>query len=345
MQIPGHTLLENNQRMHTNAMKKPKGLLALNVDLVNNGYGDELSFQLDSTYRQDGLSIGFDYLRLEGSTVGGRGELFPSVLTDRQLVGQGAFSTVHRALWHQDDDDNKTTEVAVKEFHLLDSSPQRRKMLIQELKTLARVKGQALVQLYGAFLTGDTVTMVLEFMNRGSLDALICRQQQPLPQATIAPIAYQILVGLDTLHQKRILHRDLKPANVVLNQDGCVKLCDFGLATLGDQSLSTTVLGTTKYMAPERLLAQPYGRLADIWSFGLLLVQCVTGAPPFADVSSMVDLLVVVQEEDVILRLIAVQDDLHPGFVEMIHGSLQVSAGKSLLYSGAMSTISSKPCN
>jgi serine/threonine protein kinase len=306
---------------------KPINLLSINVDLVNTKNLDDhtKSFQLeDTTFRHDGVSIGLDYLRLDGDTLT-RGELLPGALTYQQVIGKGAFSTVQRALWKRKT--GSTIPVAVKEFLILDASDQRRKMMIHELKALSRVENPTLVRLYGAFLCRDKATMVLELMDHGSLDTFLARTNEGLEEAIIAPIAYHILMGLADLHNLRIVHRDLKPANILLHSDGSVKLCDFGMASLGEQSLNTTVLGTTKYMAPERLRAQPYGRLSDLWGFGLIVLECVTGKPPFQGVDSIVELVVTVEEMNFVDLL---DVELQVGLREMILGSLQMKPGKSL---------------
>lgn len=239
-----------------------------------------------------------------------------------------------------------TTNVAIKEWSISESSSvlcavtrrRHRHMLLQELRALCATtptqssSSPALVQLHGAFLTvqpSAVVTVVLEYMDRGSLQAYLENQHNGTEKASvprtglceplIAAIAYQMLTGLAALHERRLLHRDLKPANVLLHSNGAVKLCDFGLSTTpaaaserqrldkkttagndctsldddpvhyyktndnnhlnedDDTILHRTVLGTAQFMAPERLRAQPYGRSSDIWSFGLIVWQCITG--------------------------------------------------------------------
>jgi serine/threonine protein kinase len=287
---------------------KPKVGLSINVDLINHRIDESLDFHTgDTTYRHDGISIGKDYLRLEGRTVT-RGELVPESLSSQEIIGKGAFSTVRRAMWTRPDS-LEPIAVAIKDYALIDSSPQRREMLLKELRALCQMKNESLVQLHGAFLEADsdTVTMVLELMNRGSLKDLIQRQSQPLSERIIAPIVYQMLHGLSSLHKYRMLHRDLKPENVLVHSDGSVKLCDFGTSTLGEQSLNVTVLGTTKFMAPERLRGRQYGRPSDIWSLGLVVLD-LAGVTPWEDVTSMVDLVVTVEE--------ACLEDLVPTRVE-----------------------------
>jgi serine/threonine protein kinase len=324
-----------------------------------------------SVYRQEGISIGIDFLRMEGTTIT-RGVLQSTTLSMLEVIGEGAFSTVRRARWRRKrtvnslaidrlnndrnkndtDDDDDAVDVAVKVWSIIDSSHQRKQMLIQELRALCKVSltCPALVHLYGAFLDSDsTITMVLEFMNRGSLEEFIVRQPPSrneattigLSEETTSAILYQILCGLTILHKNRIVHRDLKPANVLLNNQGFVKLCDFGIASvLGDESNNRTVLGTTKFMSPERLRAQPYGRAADIWSLGCVIFQCLTRRYIWEDIHSIVDLLVTIEEastSDILEKLHSFRymDDgnerqsqaLSAGLQEILVGCLQVNPG------------------
>jgi serine/threonine protein kinase len=263
-------------------MVNAKGLagLSLHVDaeLINSEFeqSSRIGYEMgDSTYRHDGFSIGQDYLRLEGRTVT-RGECLPGSLFVGDMVGKGAFSEVYKAVWKHKIDERESV-VAVKEVCLLAASPQRRDMLMKELRALCRIKCECLVQLEGAFLFEDKVTMVLEFMDRGSLEDIIRQRNRAgmrLDDTFTASVAFQMLWGLAYLHSECIIHRDVKPGNVLVDTLGTVKLCDFGLASISsDLSLQTTMVGTTVYMAPERLRAQPYGRSSDMWSFGLVLLE------------------------------------------------------------------------
>ncbi len=319
--------------------RKVLASLSLNIDaeLINLEYDENSKVDYcmgDSTYRQDGFSIGKDYLRLEGRTVT-RGELVPSSLDINDLIGEGAFSKVYKGLWKRNPTDCREYQVAyvaVKEFCLMDSSPQRRDMLLKELRALCKISCECLVKFEGAFLHDDTVTMVLEYMDRGSLQDILkqnVKTGSTLKESFIASIAFQMLWGLSYLHHERIIHRDIKPGNVLIHGDGSVKLCDFGLASLSDRSLQTTVVGTTRYMAPERLRAKPYGRSSDIWSFGLVLLECLTGDIPWKDSNSIVSLVITV--EDTSMEEI-MQGEITSHAREFMRMCLQHLPGKSHWY-------------
>jgi serine/threonine protein kinase len=293
-------------------------------------------------FRRDGISIGCDYLRINDETYT-RNLLQDKNIQTHEMIGRGAFSTVYRGTWYPlhksdttvetnsfmgspstDDAPVDSMDVAIKLWSLRDlSCAPRQKMLLQELRTLNAAFSEdetpsSLVQLYGAFWNPDqnhcSITLVLEYMNRGSLEEFIRKDEfdgitHGLSEITVAAILYQMLVGLSVLHDHRILHRDLKPANVLLHSNGQVKLCDFGIATaspneiLPDEDLSwlnRTVVGTTKFMSPERLRAQPYGRSSDIWSLGCILYQCLTRTDLWQNVHSMVDLLMTMEEMTVV---------------------------------------------
>lgn len=132
---------------------------------------------------------------------------------------------------------------------------------------------------------------VLEFMDRGSLQSVLKEQaadkRLQLDANVLAAIAYQLLWGLSYLHHERMMHRDVKPGNILLNSHGYVKLSDFGIVA-SQTSLHTTVVGTIRYMAPERLRARPYRSASDMWSLGLVLLECEIGESPWAHITSMV---------------------------------------------------------
>lgn len=133
---------------------------------------------------------------------------------------------------------------------------------------------------------------VLEYMNRGNLQTILMEQLEGITirfsNTVLASIAYQLLWGLSYIHFERLVHRDVKPSNILLNSAGEVKLSDFGIVATQTSLPHTTVVGTIRYMSPERLRARPYGSASDVWSVGLVLLECLVGQSPWQDVTSMV---------------------------------------------------------
>ena len=123
----------------------------------------------------------------------------------------------------------------------------------------------------------------------GSLqDFLKATRNTPIPENYIAVIAFQVLKGLEFLHNHKQLHRDIKPGNILLNSDGAVKLSDFGISKSLDNTanICDTFVGTATYMSPERAVGHDYSYSADVWSFGMVLFEMATGYHPFPSTSS-----------------------------------------------------------
>jgi len=183
--------------------------------------------------------------------------------------------------------------VAVKTVRVDDKG--KREQLLSEIRGLVTAEGcPNLVQWYAGFASKRTsaVHVALEFMDRGSLADLMKRVHASggtgVPGRELACITKQIMIGLDFLHDRRLLHRDIKPENILHNADGWVKLTDFGIAKDLDNTLAVagTFVGTVTYMSPERCLGEDYSLASDVWSVGMVIYQLACGRYPFSNIES-----------------------------------------------------------
>ncbi|KAH9145018.1 hypothetical protein AeRB84_011047 [Aphanomyces euteiches] len=200
------------------------------------------------------------------------------------LLGRGCSGTVAKAK------DRRTNKFyAIKTVHNVYDKTQRDQILT-EIHTLYSVRTPWLVDFHGAYFKDHALSLILQFCDRGSLDTIV-RSVGSIPERILACMTFQILNGLQQLREARHFHRDIKPQNILVTSDGYVKLTDFGLARQlqGTFDMAKTFVGTFKYMSPERVQNQPYDFASDIWSLGLVLVECATGAYPYDDCHSYID--------------------------------------------------------
>ena len=198
--------------------------------------------------------------------------------------------------------------------------PDRLARFEREARTLASLNHPNIAQVYGleAFQESSTAgspaqVLVMELVERPTLADRIRQGAIPLDEAL--PIARQIAEALEAAHEQGIIHRDLKPANVKVRQDGTVKVLDFGLAkamgpaagsTGGSQAPTITtpamtqagvILGTAAYMSPEQARGKPVDRRTDLWAFGCVLYEMLTGRQAF-DGEDVMALLARIQERE-----------------------------------------------
>ncbi|MGB3564715.1 MAG: protein kinase, partial [Thermoanaerobaculia bacterium] len=189
----------------------------------------------------------------------------------------------------------------------------------------------------GRFREGATVHfLVMELAEGEDLAQRLARGPLPLDQAL--PLALQIAEAMEAAHERGIIHRDLKPANVMVAPDGLIKVLDFGLAKAlqpesdsnADLSMSPTLtaqmtqvgvlLGTAAYMSPEQAAGEVADRRSDIWAFGLLLAEMLTGRRQFEGKSVSHVLAAVLKDEPDLGRL---GDEVPAGIVELIERCLR----------------------
>jgi hypothetical protein len=204
-------------------------------------------------------------------------------------------------------DTNLKRQVAIKVLPVaLAGDSDRLTRFQREAEVLAALNHPNIAAIYGLEKTPDCTALVMELVEGEDLSQRIARGAIPLDEAL--PIAKQIAGALEAAHELGIIHRDLKPANIKLRPDGTVKVLDFGLAkamepagTASNVSQSPTIttpammtgagviLGTAAYMAPEQARGKTVDKRADIWAFGCVLYEMLTGTRAFAgdDVSEV----------------------------------------------------------
>ncbi|WP_020666980.1 serine/threonine-protein kinase [Amycolatopsis nigrescens] len=199
----------------------------------------------------------------------------PSTVGDRYLlkerIGTGGSATVYRAT-----DTATGAEVAVKLFHSGAAQSGERRYA-QEIRILSELQHPGLVALHDAGTENERAFLVTQLVIGETLAARI--QCGALSAAETAELATPLAEALAYVHSTGVTHRDLKPANVLLGADG-PKLSDFGIARAFDTTRMTesgVVLGTAAYMAPEQVNGGEIGPPADIYAFGLVLLECLTG--------------------------------------------------------------------
>uniref|UniRef100_A0A1J3JFL6 mitogen-activated protein kinase kinase n=1 Tax=Noccaea caerulescens TaxID=107243 RepID=A0A1J3JFL6_NOCCA len=159
----------------------------------------------------------------------------------------------------------------------------------QELRINLSSQCPYLVSCYQSFYHNGLVSIILEFMDGGSLADLL-KKVGKVPENMLAAICKRVLRGLCYFHhERRIIHRDLKPSNLLINHRGEVKITDFGVSKIlsSSSSLANSFVGTTYYMSPERIRGGSYNNKSDIWSLGLVLLECATGKFPYTPPEDM----------------------------------------------------------
>ncbi|XP_071742348.1 mitogen-activated protein kinase kinase 6 [Rutidosis leptorrhynchoides] len=158
-----------------------------------------------------------------------------------------------------------------------------RKQIVQELKINQASQCPNIVVCYHSFYHNGAISLVFEYMDRGSLTDVI-RQLKTILEPYLAVLCKQVLQGLVYLHHDRhVIHRDIKPSNLLVNQKGEVKITDFGVSAMLASSIGQrdTFVGTYNYMSPERISGKAYDYKSDIWSLGLVILECAIGRFPF----------------------------------------------------------------
>ena len=232
----------------------------------------------------------------------------------RAKLGAGGMGEVYVAR-----DTLLERDVAVKILPgLFADDPGRQARFKREARMLAALNHPNIANIHGLEDDGDTRALVMELVEGEDLAERIARG--PIPHDQVVPMALQMARALSAAHERGIVHRDLKPANIKLTPNGTIKVLDFGLGkamptvppdldaqetqptdalTMGDSSTGIGIIvGTPSYMSPEQASAMPVDKRTDIWSYGCILFEMLTGKQLFAG-RNVSDVIGAVLREDI----------------------------------------------
>ncbi|KAJ3024480.1 UNVERIFIED_CONTAM: Protein kinase [Siphonaria sp. JEL0065] len=183
-------------------------------------------------------------------------------------VGEGASGKVYLS---RNILDSRAPTVAIKEMAL--NKQPRKDLLLNEINIMKESSHPNIVKYLDSYLVGGDLWLILEYMEGGKLTDII--ENNKLTEPQIACICQEITHGLIHLHKRNIIHRDIKSDNVLIGRDGTIKLTDFGYSAklTVTRKQRATLVGTPYWMAPE----------VDIWSTGILAIECIEGEPPYLE--------------------------------------------------------------
>ena len=210
-------------------------------------------------------------------------QITPGTLIDDRYrvvsrVGSGGMAEVYCA-----DDVQLGRRVAVKLLHerfALDEEFVER--FRREASSAASLSHANIVSVYDRGEWGGTYYIAMEYLDGRSLDSIV-REEAPLPPDHAIELTEQVLRAARFAHRRGVVHRDLKPHNVIVDEEGRVKVTDFGIAQAGASEITQTgsIMGTARYLSPEQAQGLPVSPRSDLYSIGVMLYELLTGTVPF----------------------------------------------------------------
>ena len=227
-----------------------------------------------------------------------------------EKIGAGAMGEVFRAR-----DERLGRDVALKFIRPASSdNPDHRHRFEQEARAAAALNHPNILAIYDVGFEGTVPYIVSELLEGRDLRARL--GAGPIPMREAMDYALQIAEGITAAHDRLIVHRDLKPENLFLTKDGRIKILDFGVAKLqapleGNRSIDSmttvtkhgTMIGTVAYMSPEQLRGKPVDHRSDIFSFGAILYEMMSGSRAFRGETEVDTMTAVLREEPAVARL------------------------------------------
>ena len=199
-----------------------------------------------------------------------------------EKIGKGAFGTVLLV------EDTVVDERLILKFlnPNVSQDEEMMKRFVHELRYSRKITHKNVIRIYDFLYMRGNYAISMEYFPSHTLGSEIVNEK-PLPLPRAIQYGCDLATGMAIAHQAGIVHRDLKPANILINNEGLLKIVDFGVAAAhkeGDTQLTKTgyVIGSPKYMAPEQILGKKVDERADIYSIGVILYEMITGVPPYS---------------------------------------------------------------
>ncbi|KAK7270158.1 hypothetical protein RIF29_23100 [Crotalaria pallida] len=240
-------------------------------------------------------------------------EIDPKHLKYGTQIASGSYGELFKGIYC-------SQEVAIKVLKAEHVNSDLQREFAQEVYIMRKVRHKNVVQFIGACTKPPRLCIVTEFMSGGSVYDYLHKQKGCFKFPTLLKVAIDVSKGMNYLHQHNIIHRDLKGANLLMDENGVVKVADFGVARVKAQSgVMTAETGTYRWMAPEVIEHKPYDHKADVFSFGVVLWELLTGKLPYEYLTPLQAAIGVVQKG---LRP-TIPKNTHPKFVELLERSWQ----------------------
>ncbi len=241
-------------------------------------------------------------------------------------IGRGAFGTVLLM------EDTVVDERLILKFLNPNVSEDEEvmKRFVHELRYSRKITHKNVIRIYDFLYIQGNYAISMEYFPSHTLGSEVVNEK-PLELKRALQFGIDICTGMTVAHQQGIVHRDLKPANVLINQEGLLKIVDFGVAAAqreGDTQLTKTgyVIGSPKYMAPEQILGKKVDERADIYALGVMLYEMTTGVPPYSRGDHMSVMYQHVQGKARVPQ--EVNPNLPPGLSELVVRAMAVDKTK-----------------
>ena len=205
-----------------------------------------------------------------------------SIFKNLKFLGKGGFGHVYCA--------EKKNRVLIALKRIQPKNEEEESWIRSEEEAMRKLRHPAILKMFRTYRSERDFWISMEYMDGGSIADLLWKRKtagRALPEPIIAYVLSRVLRGITFMHSKRRLHRDIKGDNVLLTSDGKVKVADFGICVelSAQRKKRNTICGTTPYMAPELFRGESYSSKVDVWSIGILTIECAEFHAPYTNLS------------------------------------------------------------